>query len=70
MEINNQTVLNAAKQRTHELEDELLTYKIICTQQQIEIENHKKIIGELSKKMKEFEPKEVTKNVPCKESVK
>lgn len=42
MEINNQTVLNAAKQRTHELEDELLTYKIICTQQQIEIENHKK----------------------------
>lgn len=68
MEVNNQVVLKAAKQRTFELEDEILTYKIICTQQVIEIEKYKKIINELNKKIKEFEPKETTKNVPCKES--
>lgn len=62
MEINNQTVLNVAKQRTHELEDEILTYKMICSQQAIEIDNFKKIINELNKKIKEFEPKETTKN--------
>lgn len=57
MEINNQTVLNVAKQRTHELEDEILTYKIICSQQAIEIDNFKKIINELNKKIEEFETK-------------
>jgi len=68
MESNNQTVLKVSKQRIHELEDVLLTYKIMCTQQQIEIENYNKIIAELSKKLAEFEPTEETKNVPCKES--
>lgn len=52
MEINNQTVLNAAKQRTHELEDEILTYKIICTQQAIEIETYKKEIQKLKEELK------------------
>lgn len=57
MEVTNQTVLNTAKQRIHELEDELLTYKIICSQQIIEIEDYKKIINELNKKSEEFETK-------------
>lgn len=70
MEVTKQTVLSSAKQRIHELEDELLTYRIMCTQQMIEIENYKKIIGELSKKKEEFKPKEATKNVPCKEPKK
>lgn len=54
MEVTNQTVLNVAKQRTHELEDEILIYKIMCTQQQIEIEKYKK-------KIEEFESKESKK---------
>lgn len=70
MEVTNQTVLNAAKQRIHELEDELLPYKIMCTQQAIEIENYKKIIGELSKKMEELELKETIKNISCKDNKK
>lgn len=32
MQIDNKVLLQAAKQRIHELEDELLTYKMLCLQ--------------------------------------
>lgn len=68
MEIKPDTILNVAKQRLGELENDILTYKIICNQQAIEIENYKNIISQLSKKSDEFGVKETTKNVKCEDN--
>lgn len=50
MEIDSNIVLEAANQRVVELEKEILKYKLICMQQNLEINNLKKSIEDMEEK--------------------
>lgn len=57
MEITNNVLLVVAKQRACELENELISYKALCLQQDLEIKNLRKNLDEAIKKIKDLESK-------------